>query len=322
MTKANLPICVAALYQFTPFDDHAALQQPLLDACLAQGVKGTLLLAHEGINGTIAGSDAGIEATLDYIRTLPGCAAIEVKISRALEMPFYRMKVRLKKEIVTMGEPDIDPVEGVGAYVAPDEWNALIEDPDTIVIDTRNDYEVAIGTFKGAIDPKTKSFREFPEWFQQHRAEFAKDGKQPKIAMFCTGGIRCEKATAYVKAQGLDDVYHLKGGILAYLEQVPEERSTWEGDCFVFDERVSVKHGLHLGDYALCRACRMPLTREECESDLYEEGVSCPYCHEERTDEQRRRYAERQRQTELAEQRGMTHIAAAADQELSHKADD
>jgi UPF0176 protein len=302
------PVRVAALYQFTRFDDPTAIRGKLAELCAAQGVRGTLLIAREGINGTIAGSDAGIDAVLMHIRTLPGCGAIEVKESRAATMPFHRTKVRLKREIVTMGEPDIDPLADVGHYVAPGDWNALIADPDTVLIDTRNDYEVAIGTFRGAIDPKTHSFREFPDWFRAHRAELEREGRAPKIAMFCTGGIRCEKATAFVKAEGLDEVYHLKGGILAYLETIPEARSLWDGECFVFDERVSVKHGLETGDHSLCRACRMPVSPEEQTSPLYAEGVSCPACHASRTDEQRAGYAERHRQTQLAEARGETHV--------------
>lgn len=302
------PVRVAALYQFTRFDDPAAVREPLAALCVAQGVRGTLLIAREGINGTIAGSDAGIDAVLAHIRTLPGCGAIEVKESRAATMPFHRMKVRLKREIVTMGQPDIDPLADVGHYVAPGDWNALIADPDTVLIDTRNDYEVAIGTFRGAIDPKTHSFREFPDWFRAHRAELEREGRTPKIAMFCTGGIRCEKATAFVKGEGLDEVYHLKGGILAYLETIPEARSLWDGECFVFDERVSVKHGLETGDHSLCRACRMPVSPEDRTSPLYAEGVSCPACHAARTDEQRAGYAERHRQTLLAEGRGEVHV--------------
>jgi len=302
------PVRVAALYQFTRFDDPAALREPLAALCVAQGVRGTLLIACEGINGTIAGCDAGVEAVLAHIRTLPGCGAIEVKESRAAAMPFHRTKVRLKREIVTMGQPDIDPLADVGHYVTPQDWNALIADPDTVLIDTRNDYEVAIGTFRGAIDPKTHSFREFPDWFRGHRAELEREGRTPKIAMFCTGGIRCEKATAFVKAEGLDEVYHLKGGILAYLETIPEARSLWDGECFVFDERVSVKHGLETGDHSLCRACRMPVSPEERTSPFYAEGVSCPACHAARTDEQRAGYAERHRQTQLAEARGETHV--------------
>lgn len=302
------PVRVAALYQFTRFDDPATIQGALAELCAAQGVRGTLLIAREGINGTIAGSDAGIEAVLAHIRTLPGCSAIEVKESRAATMPFHRTKVRLKREIVTMGQPDIDPLADVGHYVAPQDWNALIADPDTVLIDTRNDYEVAIGTFRGAIDPKTHSFREFPDWFRAHRVELEREGRTPKIAMFCTGGIRCEKATAFVKGEGLEEVYHLKGGILAYLETIPETGSVWDGECFVFDERVSVKHGLEIGDHSLCRACRMPVSPEDRTSPLYAEGVSCPACHAARTDEQRAGYAERHRQTLLAEARGEVHV--------------
>ncbi|MXO51272.1 rhodanese-related sulfurtransferase [Erythrobacter gaetbuli] len=302
------PIRIAALYHFTRLDDPASLRAPLQALCEEQGVRGTLLLAGEGINGTIAGSDEGIQAVLEHIRALPGCADLEVKESRAERMPFYRSKVRLKKEIVTMGQPDLDPVDGVGTYVAPEDWNALISDPDTILIDTRNDYEVQIGTFEGAIDPETKSFREFPEWFRARRAEFEAEGKTPRIAMFCTGGIRCEKSTAFVKAEGLDEVYHLKGGILKYLEDIPEEESLWRGECFVFDERVSVKHGLEVGEHSLCRACRMPLSEEDKARDTYVEGVSCHHCHSTRTDEQRARYAERHRQSKLARQRGEAHV--------------
>ena len=302
------PVRIAALYHFTRFDDPASLRAPLQALCDEQGVRGTLLLAGEGINGTIAGSDEGIQAVLDHIRALPGCADLEVKESRADKMPFYRSKVRLKKEIVTMGQPDLDPVDGVGTYVAPEDWNALISDPDTILIDTRNDYEVQIGTFEGAIDPETKSFREFPEWFRAKRAEFEAEGKTPRIAMFCTGGIRCEKSTAFVKAEGLDEVYHLKGGILKYLEDIPEKESLWRGECFVFDERVSVKHGLEVGEHSLCRACRMPLSEADKARDTYVEGVSCHHCHSTRTDEQRARYAERHRQSQLARQRGEAHV--------------
>ncbi|WP_422356892.1 rhodanese-related sulfurtransferase [Qipengyuania flava] len=305
---SNLPIRIAALYQFARFDDPKTLRAPLLALCEANGVRGTLLLAREGINGTIAGSDSGVEAVLDHIRTLPGCDAIEVKESRAESLPFHRTKVRLKKEIVTMGQPDLDPLAGVGTYVAPEDWNALISDPDTIVIDTRNDYEVQIGSFEGAIDPQTTSFREFPEWFRAKRAELEAEGRSPKIAMFCTGGIRCEKSTAFARAEGVEDVFHLKGGILNYLEHVPESESLWRGECFVFDERVSVGHGLAPGDHGLCRACRRPLDRDDMAHNHYVEGVSCPRCYPERSDEQRARYAERHRQAELARARGEEHI--------------
>ncbi|HMI20039.1 MAG TPA: rhodanese-related sulfurtransferase [Sphingomonas sp.] len=304
------PVRIVALYHFTRFDDCDALQGPLAKLCCANGVKGTLLLAAEGINGTIAGSDAAIEKVLGHIRALPGCAALEVKESRAETLPFHRMKVRIKREIVTMGEPDIDPLANAGTYVAPADWNALIAEPGTILIDTRNDYEVAVGSFAGAIDPRTKTFRDFPAWFREHRADLLGDGSPPKVAMFCTGGIRCEKATAFLKSEGVEDVYHLQGGILKYLETVPAEQSRWEGECFVFDQRVSVVHGLEPGTCELCHACRMPVTPEDRASPLYAEGVSCPACHDERTDEQRASYAERERQTRLAKARGEAHVGA------------
>ncbi|MBW6523132.1 rhodanese-related sulfurtransferase [Sphingomonas sp. RHCKR47] len=261
-TSPPPPILVAALYQFTHFDDVAAVKAALLPVCEEAGVQGSLLLAHEGVNGTIAGNDDGIAAVLAHLRTLPGCAALEVKYSRTDAMPFGRMKVRLKREIVTMGQPDLDPVDGVGAYVAPEDWNALIDDPDTILIDTRNDYEVALGTFAGAIDPGTRSFRDFPAWFRERRDALLEEGRAPKIAMFCTGGIRCEKATAFVRAEGIEDVFHLKGGILNYLEQVPEAETRWQGECFVFDERVSVTHDLTPTHRAMCKRCQRPLNDE------------------------------------------------------------
>ncbi|WP_425514672.1 rhodanese-related sulfurtransferase [Aquisediminimonas sediminicola] len=304
----NLPVTVAALYKFADFTDPAALQGPLLETCQANDIFGTLLLAHEGVNGTIAGSAEGISAVVAYIRALPGCADLDVKYSGAVEMPFYRMKVRLKREIVTLGVEGVDPVGQVGQYLDPAGWNELISDPDVILIDTRNDYEVAIGTFRNAIDPKTKSFREFPEWFDSHRAEFEAEGRTPKIAMFCTGGIRCEKSTAFVRARGIDEVYHLKGGILRYLEDMPEEESLWDGECFVFDERVAVGHGLRLGQHGLCRSCRRPVSEADRASPLYEEGICCPACHDELDEARRARLAERHRQVALAAKRGEAHI--------------
>lgn len=315
MDTPDLPICVAALYKFTPFADYTVLQPPLLACCRAQGVKGTLLLAHEGINGTIAGSDAGIAAVLGHIRALPGCADLDVKFSRAPAMPFHRMKVRLKREIVTMGVADIDPLASVGTYVAPADWNALIADPETIVIDTRNDYEVAIGTFEGAIDPQTDSFRDFPRWFRERRDALLGQGKEPKVAMFCTGGIRCEKSTAFLKAEGVDEVYHLKGGILKYLEEVSPADSLWQGECFVFDQRVSVGHGLVPGNYALCHACRRPVSPAQQAAPEYEEGVSCPACFTERSEAQRAGYRERHRQEKLAARRGAAHVGAVMSEE-------
>ncbi len=302
--QATSPFLVAALYHFVSVPHFESLRAPLQQLCEDNGVKGTLLLAHEGINGTIAGPDAGIAAVLGYLRAMPEFGSLEHKESRASKMPFVRMKVKLKKEIVTMGVENIDPNKIVGTYVAPQDWNALISDPDTIVIDTRNDYETAIGIFKGAVDPNTKTFREFPDWVKNNTGLHNK----PKIAMYCTGGIRCEKATAFMKEQGFDEVYHLKGGILKYLEEVPQEESLWEGACFVFDERVSVEHGLKEGDHKLCHACRNPITAEEITSEKYEEGVSCSHCYDSRTEEDRLRYRQRQLQIALAKKRGQKHI--------------
>jgi len=299
---------VAALYKFTPFADPEALRAALLAACEVHGIKGTLLLAREGINGTIAGTANALASVLDHIRALPGCADLEVKFSVAPDIPFHRMKVRAKREIVTMGEPDIDPTLSVGTYVDPHDWNALMADPETIVIDTRNDYEVAVGTFAGAVDPQTPSFRDFPAWFRAHREELLAGKK--RVAMFCTGGIRCEKSTSFLRAEGVEEVYHLKGGILRYLEQVPEDQSLWQGECFVFDERVSVGHGLAQGTFQLCRACRRPLDKAALAHPDYEDGVSCPACIGERTPEQRAGYAERQRQEALARARGELHVGA------------
>jgi UPF0176 protein len=297
---------VAALYHFARLNRFAELRDPLQAVCDENGVKGTLLLAQEGVNGTIAGTDAGIRAVLAFLRAQPEFAALEHKESRAAAMPFLRMKVRLKKEIVTMGVEDIDPLTIVGTYVEPKDWNALISDPQTLVIDTRNDYETAIGVFRGALDPQTKTFREFPEWVKNNPGLHNK----PKIAMYCTGGIRCEKATAFMKSQGFEDVYHLKGGILKYLEETPPEDSLWEGACFVFDDRVSVTHGLGEGEHTLCHACRLPLTPEDRASPLHEEGVTCVHCHDTRTDDDRERYRQRQRQIELARRRGSKHLGS------------
>ncbi|WP_333569537.1 oxygen-dependent tRNA uridine(34) hydroxylase TrhO [Sphingorhabdus sp.] len=305
MTK-HFPIKVAALYRFANFTQPEMLQPQIAAWCAEHGLKGTILVATEGVNGTVAGSEAGIDAVVAHLRTLPGCAELDVKYSHANEMPFYRMKVRLKKEIVTLGVDGIDPKREVGTYVQPEDWNALISDPDTVLIDTRNDYEVAIGTFEGAVDPRTKSFSEFPEWFRAHRDELA--AGKTKFAMFCTGGIRCEKSTAFLKAEGIDDVYHLEGGILRYLENIPEAESKWQGECFVFDERVSVKHGLELGEMELCHACRRPISQEDKASAHFIEGVACPACYAERTNEDRARFAERQKQIALAKKRGKQHI--------------
>ncbi len=299
---------IAALYKFVELADFRELQKPLFDFCEAQGVKGTLLLAEEGINGTIAGPEDGIRAVLGRLRGDPRLAGLEHKESWAERMPFYRMKVKLKREIVTMGVPNVHARTMAGTYVKPDEWNELIADPDVIVVDCRNDYEVSIGTFKRAVNPRTSSFTEFPEWVRRQSAEGGILNKDAKVAMFCTGGIRCEKSTAYLRSQGFEHVYHLEGGILKYLETVGPEDSLWDGQCFVFDERVSVGHGLEPGDYEFCRACRLPLSAADKASELYEEGISCPHCHGTHTEDQLRRFRERQKQVELARRRKQRHI--------------
>lgn len=313
--RVQEPICVAALYKFARIDDESATRDRIQALCADNDILGTILLAREGINGTIAGTAGGIHKVLEGLRADARFRDLEAKFSHAETPPFHRLKVRLKREIVTMGKPDIDPNKIVGTYVKPGDWNALIADPDVLVIDTRNGYEIGIGTFARAIDPQTKSFREFPAWFAQLKAEIA-DGTRPapkKVAMFCTGGIRCEKATAYVKDQGFDEVYHLEGGILKYLEEVPEQDSLWRGECFVFDQRVSVGHGLTLGNYDQCHGCRHPITEEDKASPLYVQGVSCPHCYDETSEDQKQRYAARQKQMELAKARGDKHIGAVFD---------
>ncbi|MCK8463987.1 rhodanese-related sulfurtransferase [Aliiroseovarius sp. S1339] len=295
---------IAALYHFTRFDNPAALQAPLLEVAQREGITGSLLLAREGINGTIAGSRAGIDAILAHIRALPGCADLSWKESTAQDQPFGKMKVRLKKEIVTMGVPDVDPRASVGRYVTPEDWNDLISQDDVVVIDTRNDYEVAIGTFEGAVDPKTKTFREFPAWWDKNKDRF----HNKRVAMFCTGGIRCEKSTNFLISQGVDDVYHLKGGILQYLEDVPADDSKWDGACFVFDNRVSVEHGLAEGPHELCHACRRPILPDDKTRPKYEDGVSCHQCIDEFDDARRERFRERQKQIALSRSRGERHL--------------
>jgi UPF0176 protein len=300
---------IAALYRFQRLAEPETLRDLLHAFCSARGIRGTLLLAREGINGTVAGGAAAIEDLVAHVEGELGIRGLEIKYSLSDAMPFHRLKVRLKREIVTMGVDDVDPLTGVGAYVEPQDWNRLIDDPDTIVIDTRNDYETAIGSFERAIDPETKSFRAFPGWVERN----ANLLKGRRVAMFCTGGIRCEKATAYLKSRGFDDVHHLKGGILRYLEEVAPEESRWKGECFVFDERVSVGHGLVEGEAELCRACRRPLTAADLASPLFAAGVSCPHCHDARSEEDRARYAERQRQVALAATRGeVPHIGQRA----------
>jgi UPF0176 protein len=300
----------AAFYQFVPLPDYAALQPPLLACCEAHGVKGMVLLATEGINGTIAGPPDGVRAVLAWLRSDPRLAGLQHKEALAASAPFYRMKVRLKREIVTLGVPEANPNTLAGQYVKPEDWNQLIRDPNVVVVDTRNDYEVAIGSFTGALNPHTRSFAELPQWVAQARADGQPLAGKPKVAMFCTGGIRCEKSTALLRAQGFDEVYHLEGGILKYLETVPEADSLWQGQCFVFDERVSVGHGLVPGNLELCRSCRRPLDAADKASPHFVRGVSCAHCFDQKTEAQKEGFAERERQMALARARQQLHVGA------------
>ena len=301
------PFRVAALYRFAAIANCVAVRDRLKALCGTE-VRGILLVASEGINGTIAGPDAAVQAVIDGITAMPGFSELDVKYSSASTPPFLRLKVKIKAEIVTMGQVGLDPVRQAGTYVAAEDWNALIADPATVVIDTRNDYEGAIGAFAGAVQPNTRSFREFADWFEREGRSLLDRPTPPRVAMYCTGGIRCEKSTAYLKAQGVQAVHHLEGGILRYLETVPEDQSLWSGECFVFDERVAVGHGLTPGTHSLCRGCRMPVSEADRASSQYVEGVCCPRCHDERSETQRARYAERKRQMQLAEARGVAHI--------------
>jgi UPF0176 protein len=297
---------VAALYKFVALPDYVDLQSRLLTLCKDNDIQGTLLLAEEGINGTIAGTREAIDTLLAFLRADPRFDHLQYKESQNESQPFYRMKVRLKKEIVTLGAENLDPRNSVGTYVKPENWNSLIEDPDILLIDTRNDYEVEVGTFTGAINPETRTFREFKDFVETKLDA----GTHKKVAMFCTGGIRCEKSTSYLLSKGFEDVYHLEGGILQYLEDVPKEESRWEGECFVFDQRVTVNHDLEKGSYDQCYACRYPITEADKQSPLYIKGVSCPRCHDSLTEDQQRRFTERQKQMDLARQRNETHIGS------------
>ena len=296
-------IVVAALYKFVTLDDYVQLREPLLQTLLANDVKGTLLLAEEGINGTVSGSREGIDAVLAWLRADPRLVDIDHKESYCAEQPFYRTKVKLKKEIVTLGVPGVDPNRRVGTYVEPRDWNALVDDPEVLVIDTRNDYEVGIGSFKGAIDPRTKSFRDFPAYIREH----FDPARHRKVAMFCTGGIRCEKASSFMLQEGFPEVFHLKGGILKYLEEVPAAESRWEGECFVFDNRVTVTHDLAEGVYDQCHACRTPVSPEDMQSPHYSPGISCPHCWDSLSEKTRAGARERQKQIELARLRNEPH---------------
>ena len=313
LTSEHFVVC--ALYKFVGLPEFEALRKPLLEVMEKNEVRGTLLLAAEGINGTVSSKRAGIDNLLAWLDEQPNLKNIVTKESYDDECPFYRTKVKLKKEIVTMGVEGIDPLKVVGSYVKPQDWNALISDPEVVLIDTRNDYEIEIGTFQNAVDPNTTTFREFPQWAKEN----LDPEKHKKVAMFCTGGIRCEKSTAYMKEQGFDEVYHLEGGILKYLEEVPKEETMWEGECFVFDNRVAVDHDLQKGSYDQCHACRMPITEQEKQKPEYLEGVSCHHCIDKVTDEQRARFAERQKQIELAQARGEGHIGNEAQTVLQQR---
>jgi UPF0176 protein len=318
MPPSPEPILVAAFYRFADLHDCADLQAPLLARCEALGVRGVVILAAEGVNGTIAGAESDVEAVLDFLRADARLAGIAPRLSRAARQPFYRMKVRCKREIVTLGVPGLDAASQAGIRVAPQDWNALIDDPDVLVVDTRNAYEVAIGSFRGAIDPGTRSFAELPDWVASE-PRLREPGR--KVAMFCTGGIRCEKSTALLRQQGVEQVYHLDGGILAYLEAVPQDRSRWQGACFVFDERVSVGHGLAPGPHRLCRACRLPLSPEDLRSPLHRPGVACVHCHGQSSPERQEALAERQRQMERAAREGRAHVGARQERPPQPRAD-
>ena len=305
------PVQVAAFYRFTTMGGLPELRAELLTLAEAAGVRGTILLAEEGVNGTISGPQAGVDAVLTRLRQCPGLAPLEAKLSWAPDQAFHRLKVRLKREIVTMGCPTVKPAEQVGTYVPPQQWDALIRDPNTLVVDTRNAYEVAIGSFEGAIDPGTDSFREFPEWVERQLRPLVAERRPQAIAMFCTGGIRCEKSTAYLLQQGFTNVHHLQGGILRYLEEMPEQGSSWRGECYVFDQRVSVNHRLEPGAHTLCHACGLPLAPADRQHPDYSEGVSCHHCIARFSAADRERFRERQRQMELAARRGAPHIGAA-----------
>ena len=299
-----------AMYNFVSLPRFKTLREPLLNFCISKNIKGTLLLADEGINGTVAGSEKAIHTFLDFLKNDPifegHFKSLAHKESWSDKHPFYRMKVKLKKEIVTLGVPGVSPTKVVGKYVKPQDWNAIISDPEVVLIDTRNDYEYAIGSFKNAINPKTTTFREFPEYVKTH----FDPKKHKKVAMFCTGGIRCEKASSYMMSEGFDEVYHLEGGILKYLEEVKPEESLWQGECFVFDQRVAIKHGLEVGGYDQCYACRYPLSQGDIKSEKYTPGISCPHCYDQHTPEKLQALTERQKQVILAKERGIDHIGS------------
>ena len=299
------PLTVAALYHFALLDNLDQKRKELLDICDKNEILGTFLLAEEGINGTVAGESEAIHLVIDYICSWTEVKKVDVKFSESFSRNFRRMKVKIKKEIVTMGKKSVDRLNVSGEYIEPHDWNEFISQDGVMLIDTRNNYEILMGKFKDAVNPNTDSFSEFPSWADNFSNS---EDKPEKIAMYCTGGIRCEKATAYMKQVGFEKVYHLKGGILKYLEEIPETESMWEGECFVFDDRVSLTHGLNEGEYILCYGCQQPVSTDDCLSPLYEEGVSCPQCYGKLSESQTTNSRERQRQIQLAYDRGETHM--------------
>ena len=303
-------ICIISFYKFVTILNLEELKIQIENICSKFDTKGTILIAPEGINGTIEGSKNNIKKFLETLKNNKKFSDIIPKYSYSSKDSFNRMKVRLKKEIVTIGNTEVNPNKYIGKYIEPNDWNELISDPNTILIDTRNEYEVAIGTFKGAINPKTKSFRDLPNWIKNNLENEDDDYKDKKIAMFCTGGIRCEKSTSYLVQKGFTNVSHLKGGILKYLENIPKKKSLWDGECFVFDQRVSVAEELKPGSYLMCHGCRMPLKPEDTKLKSYIHGVSCKYCHNKKSAESKKRYADRQKQINLALERGEKHMGS------------
>jgi len=297
-------IRIAALYKFVEINDLVILRERLLEKCKSLDIKGTFILASEGINGTVAGNQKSVDEIADFLMTDKRFEDLECKFSSDVKNPFYRMKVKIKEELIPIGIEVVDPRKKVGTYVSPDSWNKIVEDPETLLIDVRNDYEIEVGTFRGAINPKTENFREFPEFVRNN----LDPEKHKKIAIFCTGGIRCEKASSFMIGEGFTNVYHLKGGILKYLEEVPSEESTWEGECFVFDNRTSVDHDLENGVYDLCHNCRFPVSPEDMKSEYYEKGISCPKCYNTISESRRKSLEERNKQIRLAKQRNQQHL--------------
>ena len=300
---------ISAFYKFFSVNQPSSLQKKILNKLSNLLIKGTILVSKEGINGTISSHNHyDLDRSINFLKTISGFDSFDVKYSFSDKDPFIRLKVKLKDEIVSIGDATIDPTKIVGEYVQPEDWNHLISQEDVLVLDTRNTYEVSIGTFEKSVQPKTTNFREFPDWLES--LESSGIDKNKKVAMFCTGGIRCEKASSLMKAKGFSNIYHLQGGILNYMKKVDEKNSLWQGECFVFDDRVALNHNLEVGSYDMCHGCRMPITQEDKLKSEYERGVSCPNCFDKKTPDQKKRYADRQKQVDLAKLRNEKHIGA------------